>query len=173
MGEITGTGRKLRHFRCWSANLRISVVSQVAVDAKSRLRRIQEPNRQTQPQHDSRNRQNVSDSTAPLSGCTSFWWHKQPRRLWGDTLLNDYDSECSPVWLYTQLFSRNRPEDVIFLLGVSHKTWIQTFPVRSEESLITINPLNPTVRFCCFVFWIYETLSPLLLCCSFSFACPH
>lgn len=49
MGEITGTGRKLRHFRCdrlqWSANLRVSIVSQVAVDAKSRLQRIQEPNR--------------------------------------------------------------------------------------------------------------------------------
>lgn len=62
---------------------------------------------------------------------------------------------------------------MIFLLGVSHKTWIQTFPVRSEESLITINPLNPTIRFCCFVFWIYKTLAPMLLCCSFSFACPH
>lgn len=33
--------------------------------------------------------------------------------------LNDYNPECSPVSLYTQLFYQNRLGDVIFLLGVS------------------------------------------------------
>lgn len=39
-----------------------------------------------------------------------------------DVVLNDFNPEWSPVSLCTQLFYKNRPEDVIFLLGVSHRT---------------------------------------------------
>lgn len=54
--------------------------------------------RGTRPQR--RDGQNVNDSAAPLGGCVSVLvplWRKASRRRGGDTLLNDYDSECCPV----------------------------------------------------------------------------
>lgn len=86
------------------------------------VERVLKFNTQTQPGHD------WESAECKWFNSTSKWlqelvWHKQPRREWGDVVLNDYNSECSPFWLRTQLLNMmlggNWLEDVIFLLGVS------------------------------------------------------
>lgn len=88
-------------------------------------------------------------TTRELAECkwfssTSKWlhellWYKQSRWGRGDTLLNEYESGCSAVWLCTQLFSENRLDYVIFLLAVSHKTGHKRFPSAAQRRLIEIN----------------------------------
>lgn len=131
----------------WSANGKMCVVSQVAVDAKSQL---SECWNLTLKHSLSRT---WESSVSKWFNSTSKWlherlWHKQSRWEWGDTVLNDYNSECFPIRLSSSTKINLRMW--FFFLSCFSCDWIQTFSICSKDSLLKINLLM--IKFCYVLF---------------------